>query len=144
LIAWLTPSASEAFTLEEGSVKIIRTSLIPHIAAIALACGCLSALSTARVSSHPAAAVAPASAQTTTSAPAAEKLDINTAPKDQLKTLPGIGEAYSQKIIDGRPYHSKLDLVNRNIIPRATYDKIKEKIIAKQPKANGMAPTSPK
>ena len=102
------------------------------------------ALSTARVSSNPGAALAPASAQTTTSAPAAEKLDINTAPKDQLKALPGIGDAYSQKIIDGRPYRTKLDLVHKNIIPRATYDKIKEKIIARQPKANGMAPTSPK
>jgi competence protein ComEA len=88
--------------------------------------------------------VAPASAQTTTSAPATEKLDINTAAKAQLKTLPGIGDAYSQKIIDGRPYRTKLDLVHKNIIPRATYDKIKEKIMAKQPKANGMAPTSPK
>ena len=125
-------------------MKTIRACLIPSIAAIALACGWLSALSTARVSSNPGAAVAPASAQTTTSAPATEKLDINTAAKAQLKTLPGIGDAYSQKIIDGRPYRSKLDLVHKNIIPRATYDKIKEKIVAKQPKANGMAPTSPK
>lgn len=125
-------------------MKTIRAGLIPSIAAIALACGGLSALSTARVSSHPGAAVAPASAQTTTSAPATEKLDINTAAKAQLKTLPGIGDAYSQKIIDGRPYRTKLDLVHKNIIPRATYDKIKEKITAKQPKANGMAPTSPK
>jgi competence protein ComEA len=125
-------------------MKTIRTSLIPSLAAVALA-GCwLSALSTARVSFAPGAAVAPASAQTTGSAPAAEKLDINTAPKDQLKTLAGIGEAYSQKIIDGRPYRTKLDLVHKNIIPRATYEKIKEKIIAKQPKTTGMAPTSPK
>jgi DNA uptake protein ComE-like DNA-binding protein len=124
LIAWLTQSASEAFTPEEDSTKTIRTSLIPSIAAVALACGCLSALSTARVSSNPGAGVAPASAQTTRSAPAAEKLDINTAPEGQLQTLPGIGDAYWQKIIDGRPYRSTLDWVHKNIILRATYDKI--------------------
>jgi competence protein ComEA len=99
--------------------------MIPTMAAVALACGRLSALSTARVSSNPGAGVAPASAQTTGSAPAAEKLDINTAPKDQLQTLPGIGDAYSQKIIDGRPDRSKLDLVHKNIMPRASYDKIR-------------------
>jgi competence protein ComEA len=58
------------------------------------------------------------------------KLDINTATKDQLDALPGIGESYSQKIIDGRPYNAKNDLVRRNIVPQSTYDGIKDQIIA--------------
>lgn len=58
------------------------------------------------------------------------KLDINSASKDQLSQLPGIGDALSQKIIDGRPYNAKNDLVRRKIIPQSTYDGIKDQIIA--------------
>ena len=62
----------------------------------------------------------------------ADLLGINTATADQLKALSGIGEACSEKIITGRPYQRKDEFVQKKILPRATYEQIKYKIVAKQ------------
>jgi competence protein ComEA len=116
-------------------MRSIERKLIAQIAVLIFALSLVNGLATGQAASS-GSAMAPAAKAT-----AGDKLDINTATKDQLKALPGIGDAYSQKIIDNRPYRAKNELVQKKIIPQATYDKIKDHIIAHQVKSNTMAPT---
>jgi len=120
-------------------MKFAERKLMAQIAVLCFALSLVSGLAVGQA--KPAAPSNSAAAK-----PATEKLDINTATKDQLRELPGIGDAYSQKIIDGRPYRAKNELVQKKIVPQATYDKIKEMIIAKQSKTGAkgdkMAPTA--
>lgn len=82
-------------------------------------------------------------ATTTTPAKPAELIDINSATKDQLMTLKGIGEARSDAIIKGRPYRAKNELVDKKIVPQAVYNDIKDQIIARQAAAPAPKPATP-
>ena len=107
------------------SVKLgLWSRVAAVVAVVAMTSGLVLAGSTAATSATE------ATHKATTSA--AAKLDINSAGKADLAKLPGIGDAYSQKIIDGRPYKSKAELESKKILPKGVYDKISSLIIAHQ------------
>ncbi len=103
----------------------MKRTLLALIAVLAVACAM--ALAQEKAATPKGSAKAPQASASKTKAPTAEpsaKLDINSASKEDLEELPGIGPATSQKIVDGRPYKAKSDLVQKKIVSRSEYDKI--------------------
>src|SRR5262245_10745714 len=108
-------------------LKNLFARILTALLAVVLVAGMAAAVTSYAAQKPDTSGQAPAAAS-----PSAAMVDINSATKEELSALPGIGDAYSQKIIDGRPYAKKTDLVKKKIIPQATYDKISGMIVAKQ------------
>jgi competence protein ComEA len=127
------------------STQILMIGTILLVCSLAMASAFAQSGTPAKPNASGQAASSAKTTKAATKVPAAKLIDLNSATPDQLKTLPGISDVYAQKIVDGRPYRVKTELVRKNVVPQATYDKISGMVIAKQatavkPKAAGKTP----
>jgi DNA uptake protein ComE-like DNA-binding protein len=116
-------------------MKSLTSMLVATVAGLLLSSGAALAQGSAQKAAEPARTTAQSAAQQQAGqqrAPAAEKLDINSASAEELEKLEGIGPVRAAAIVKGRPYKGKDDLVRRKIVPQSVYDKISDRIIAKQ------------
>jgi competence protein ComEA len=133
VLTWIAHEPSSSYDLRLGGP--MKSNRILAFILLTLFAVALPLSAQTRSQSTPKAQAPAAKTETaipTKTAPAANTLiDLNSATKAQLETLPGIGDAYADKIIAGRPYARKDQLLAKKIIPQATYDKIKDNVIAR-------------